>query len=421
MITGSHYYKEEDLVSFDHLKENHPEQISTAWEQNEFISLDAMLQSGRDGFLRSLPGKSTNSNSCTLQHNFGTIPPPQTWLVYVNPYPELKLIMLRNALIIPSDDLAYNGKRSFISEVRDSSGRLVTESMARRSELTVTADKVTNLRNEATPIDGTYLYCGKFWAHYGHFTTETLSSLWPYFIHHLDPKQVMPVYSALDMGTGIKLPYIDFALHRIGIDPQEVVFAKKPLVIEKLIIPVPSARIHNIGQNYLHPAQDKAWSAISGNSQGAANKKIYLSRKLFKDKDKDKRPLANEDEIERLFKSQGFEIIYPEQLSFTEQIEIMQCSRVIAGPAGSNLLNAAYANDGTDIIVISPLSFNSRIMIMLADIKRFNAYFFFSRDENIRHDSEEPWSVDPESLNNFLIGHGIFKKKNFFQRFISSK
>jgi capsular polysaccharide biosynthesis protein len=421
MITGNHYYKEEELISFVQLKENHPEQISNALELNEFTSLEEMLQSGCEGFLRSLPGKSTNSNSCTLQHNFGTIPPPQTWLVYVNPYPELKLIMLRNALVIPSDDLVFNGKRSFISEVRDSSDRLVRESMARMSELTITADKVSSLRNEAVPVDGTYLYCGKFWSHYGHFTTETLSSLWPYFIHNLDPKEIKPLYSALNNGTGIKLPYIGTALHRIGIDPQEVVFAKKPLIIERLILPVPSARIHNLGQNYLHPAQDKAWSAISSNSQGPANKKIYLSRKLFKDKDKDKRPLSNEEEIERLFKSQGFEIIYPEQLSFPEQIEIMRGSKVIAGPAGSNLLNAVYANAGTDIIVISPLSFNSRIMIMLADIKRFNAYFFFSRDENIRHDSEEPWSVDPEGLNNFLIGHGIFKKRNFFQRLISTR
>lgn len=421
MITGNHYYREEELVSFEHLKENNPEQISTEWEQIEFISLDEMLQSGRDGFLRSLPGKSTNLNNCTLQHNFDSIPPGQTWLIYVNPYPDLNLILIRNALVVPSDDLTYNGKRSFINEVRDASGRLVTESMARKNELTVTADKVASLRNEAVPVDGTYLYCGKFWSHYGHFTIETLSSLWPYFIHNLDPNEIKPLYSALNNGTGIKLPYIGTALHRIGIDTKEVHFAKGPRVIEKLIIPVPSARIHNIGQNYLHPAQGRAWSAISKNSQGPANKKIYLSRKLFKDKNKDKRPLANEAAVEKLFNSQGFDIIYPEQLSFSEQVEIMQRSKVIAGPAGSNLLNAAYAGDGIDIIIISPLSFNSRIMIMLADIKQFNTYFFFSRDENIRHDSEESWSVDPEDLKNFLIGHGIFKKKNFFQRLMSSK
>lgn len=67
------------------------------------------------------------------------------------------------------------------------------------------------------------------------------------------------------------------------------------------------------------------------------NKKIYISRSKYITEEK---RIDNEDAIEKLFKDNGFEIVYPEQIeSFKEQFELFNSCAIIAGLTGSGLTN----------------------------------------------------------------------------------
>lgn len=79
------------------------------------------------------------------------------------------------------------------------------------------------------------------------------------------------------------------------------------------------------------------------------NKKIFISRRNNKT-----RRLVNEEKIAALFVSHGFEIMYPEELSFKEQIQIYAQTKCFACTTGAALTNIIYASNDAHIICIIP-------------------------------------------------------------------
>lgn len=72
---------------------------------------------------------------------------------------------------------------------------------------------------------------------------------------------------------------------------------------------------------------------------------IYLSRKNIS-----VRSILNEDELEASLVEQGFKVIYPEELSFLEQVNIFSNAKVIISSSGSALTNVVFCNQ--DVILI---------------------------------------------------------------------
>jgi capsular polysaccharide biosynthesis protein len=72
--------------------------------------------------------------------------------------------------------------------------------------------------------------------------------------------------------------------------------------------------------------------------------RVFLARKPFLC-----RKLVNHLEIEIAAKSRDFVIVYPEDLSFAEQVRLMRHARFVAGPDGSALLLAHFSQAGTKI------------------------------------------------------------------------
>lgn len=78
------------------------------------------------------------------------------------------------------------------------------------------------------------------------------------------------------------------------------------------------------------------------------DRKLYLSRKSST-----WRLLTNEDEITAALAARGFEIIYPGDVSFIEQVQMFQSASVVVAPNGSSLLNAIYSPSDLKLIVLS--------------------------------------------------------------------
>jgi capsular polysaccharide biosynthesis protein len=62
---------------------------------------------------------------------------------------------------------------------------------------------------------------------------------------------------------------------------------------------------------------------------------------------------VNEDEISEALAARGFEILFPEDMSFEEQVRMYQAAKVVVAPNGSSLLNAIFAPKDLTLIILS--------------------------------------------------------------------
>jgi len=77
--------------------------------------------------------------------------------------------------------------------------------------------------------------------------------------------------------------------------------------------------------------------------------KIFLSRQNAK-----YRNLINQDDISKMLKKNGFEVIDPNTMTIFEQIEIFSKAEIIIGPTCSALSNAIFSAEGAKLIEIKP-------------------------------------------------------------------
>lgn len=77
-----------------------------------------------------------------------------------------------------------------------------------------------------------------------------------------------------------------------------------------------------------------------------------MSRKNFKSGE-GARLVSNEDELEKLFASKGFSIVYPEKMGFIEQIRLVNSCQWIAGLEGSAMHLNAFMKEGGNVITIN--------------------------------------------------------------------
>ena len=76
---------------------------------------------------------------------------------------------------------------------------------------------------------------------------------------------------------------------------------------------------------------------------------LYVTRR-----DARSRRIVNEEQIVKLLRRLGFEIVCPGELSFSEQIRLFAQARVIIGPHGAGLTNTVFAPQNATLIELFP-------------------------------------------------------------------
>ena len=76
--------------------------------------------------------------------------------------------------------------------------------------------------------------------------------------------------------------------------------------------------------------------------------RVYLARKPFRH-----RRLTNSDAIQHAARTLGFEIVYPEDLSFSEQATIVQNADVVVAPEGSAIFLCFFARPDSRLCILS--------------------------------------------------------------------
>lgn len=129
--------------------------------------------------------------------------------------------------------------------------------------------------------------------------------------------------------------------------------------------------------------------AARGVDLRTTGRRIILSRKGFT-----QRQLVNEAEIINALARHGFEVVYPEKLSFIEQIALYHSADVIVGSASSAMTNTIFCNDKARVVALihENRSFNFRGYTSM--IESSGAKVLFIRGSTVPSDNTHPFHVN---------------------------
>lgn len=198
------------------------------------------------------------------------------------------------------------------------------------------------------------IYLGAIPICWGHYITDGLSKLWSFDLPEIQqmisrgvPVYFTPNFCALDKTPSAWRHLMDL----LGLSHLNVIPLEKPTHFGKLIVPDDSLRNSPEGRLYSPVFMDtisKLVSAVFHKDGGSYPSKVYLSRtRLTSDHAE-----FGERKIERLFKKAGFKILYPEQMTFEEQVNYLRNAEIVAGTMGSISHNFVFCRPGTETIIL---------------------------------------------------------------------
>lgn len=200
----------------------------------------------------------------------------------------------------------------------------------------------------------TVVFGGILFEHFGHYFMETFARLWWYVENQDTPyKIVFLLYPA----SKDDFPYPE-VFDSTGIPRDKIEVITAPVRFDKIIIPDVALYL---GSGYIN-GYEKIHDLVISHAPPSKHKKIYLSRTRFHKKD-----ILNEEYFEEFYKRRGFYIVYPEQLSFLEQVSLIHGADEVVTTVGTLQLLMVYCREGTKVTIFNrtDIIMNSTILPLL--------------------------------------------------------
>jgi capsular polysaccharide biosynthesis protein len=184
---------------------------------------------------------------------------------------------------------------------------------------------------------------------YGHFLLEVIPRL--------------SLFQSLDLSdrdqkfyVGNLAPQMLTALECMGVNRDQIITAVEFPVLEAACIYTP----------VFHMGSRIAFPKFLINSLKRLKKNFHLANSFQEDKiyvarRDPKLKRANDGKLITELERIGFDILYPEDHSFEQQVKIFDRAKVVVGPHGSGLFNVAFCQPGTKVIDIFPAANNSNL------------------------------------------------------------
>lgn len=210
---------------------------------------------------------------------------------------------------------------------------------------------LSELAADCRPMPGRSMYLGHFMNHYGHFLTEGISRMWCHN-RFAEVDNFVFVPFMFNHGRFVVQGYHEFLLSRLGIPRDKIRLVARPLRFEKLLVPEQLWTINGRA----HPSLAETYRRIADPHRGArVLGKVFLSRRSPK-------RLRNMPAVDRVFERFGFAIVFPEELTMSEQLQIYANCELLAGYSGSGMHNAVFCQPGAMLIEVgdprSPTDFH---------------------------------------------------------------
>ncbi len=247
--------------------------------------------------------------------------------------------------------------------VHDAEGRLVLSSQKigglGGNQLVAADPERVPPRPKARRLDGTWLYGGHWIGHFGHFFTETVTTLWPDEVALGAPLaglEGIVFHSYSNRFRGIapwQRDLLDLTAYA-GV-PVEVVDAD-PVNVDRLLVPTRSVIVNGRAE----PEAVAVWRGMAAAAGGPsvldpAGARVFLSRTAFNEgkrqTEKHVRTSVGRDRaLDAVFAAAGFDVVAPETLSIRDQIRLAASASILAGSAGTALHLAAFAPAGVRVL-----------------------------------------------------------------------
>lgn len=136
--------------------------------------------------------------------------------------------------------------------------------------------------------------------------------------------------------------------------------------------------------------------------------KLYLSRKSsFLQR------LVNEKKVASLFESYGFKVVYPEELSLKQQVELFASASVVVGSTGAALTNIIYCQPGTVLVSIIPKEFNFNVYSTMAHHLKIDSLYLHAQiiKRGVKI-SEDLFELDLNLCERFIKEHFMERSKD---------
>lgn len=222
--------------------------------------------------------------------------------------------------------------------VFDKNGKFVKQSLQYRGK----THQFIPHKVPSTPeyINATAILVGNIYPHFGHFLVEQINRLYGAIGKPRDIKYVF----IDNRGIGAQNFVYEF-MSAFGVEKENIVILNKSTRFKKLYIPKQTL---NISGAQIDENMPRGYREMANNIHGAGFDKVYMSR----DKLPESMRTLGEQKVQEIFRKNGYKIIYPEQMSITEQIAAVRDAKYLAGCAGTALHWALFMKPGGTVITL---------------------------------------------------------------------
>lgn len=264
--------------------------------------------------------------------------------------------------------------------IYDTSGTLVEEASYRRGpalNLIGQSPSKSIFLDDVAVCEQPCLYFGPLIPHYGHFLVTSLARAWLAIQpnYHDLPLICHSDHDVLDHFKG----YMGVLVSALGLSASNFYAPTSDVRFTNLVIPSPAfVEEKLVHPDFVEPMHRIGDALFSSTSRHNNETPVWLSKsRMHKNS---VAHVVNEDILEEMLADCGFDIIYPEQLSLPQQVELFSTRRHILGFAGSAFHNHIFSRNPPKLTCITLGDFVNSNLIMLDKINGVDAKYYHAQD-----------------------------------------
>lgn len=315
----------------------------------------------------------------------------------------------------------------YSNETKEYRGEVFTRDGVRVDNVnseTAYSDKPLVIESLPSPEDyvDEAIYIGSQNMCWGHYFTDGLSKMWS--IHNPEFQSLVskkiPIYFVSDSFYEGEMPFSwKHLIDLLGGEGLDIRPLRKNTKFGNLHIPTNCIFNTNTGRYYTEE-YEQLISVLKEKALLGFNQRIYPKIYLSRTKLVSDHAEFGERAIERVFKKQGYKIIYPERLSFEQQVGLLWHAQEVAGTMGSISHNFVFCRPDAKVSIIRKAWYTNDFQYVLNQEAGISATYidahlsvFVTEDTN-----EGPFYMYiNENVARFFADHyGIKLSKRFNRR-----
>lgn len=225
--------------------------------------------------------------------------------------------------------------------------------------------------------EGAYFHWdSEFPGHFGHTLSEQVSRLWGLQMARAKHPELKILAGRRTEERDV-MPFEKTILTAIGVREEDIYVCDRPVLVDHLLAATPMLSM----PEYVSPDIATTWDTV-GDAIVAAAGGQQFPRRFFCSRRTPKRACRNTSEVEGLFVTAGFEIVFPEELTLADQIAMFRGADIVAGYAGSALFTLMFCASPKQVIIVAPESYTATNEYLIGAVRGHSFDVFWSRPDS---------------------------------------